>query len=54
MRKVVGSNPGEDLYRNFVYFCYRFLEKDCYETIRKTGIAVIAVNTLVTVNYIIY
>ena len=32
MRKVVGSNPGEVLYRCFVFFCGRRLKKgDCFE-----------------------
>ena len=35
MRKVVGSNPDDSLYRTQVYFCYRFGRRLLRD--RKTG-----------------
>ena len=37
MRKVVGSNPDDSLYRTRVYFCYRFGRRLLRD--RKTGTA---------------
>ena len=35
MRKVVGSNPGDNLYRMYVFFCeFDETDQDCYETVK--------------------